>query len=409
VSTTLRRIIDMGSGGTTRPGSAGDLRFHGNRAFFAETRASWVRLWADWPTLQPDPARLPDDPDGAGAPFLAALDDQIRVANEDGIKVLLQLYRFPLWANGLDALGAQRNTDAEISHAYADRISPSAWASYVAAGRDPARVNPSRRALELSLPPEGVGPGSAWARFFTFAYERWRLGRRGSGPYVHGFELVNEPNFQWWPQRAPAAGEDPFALAELTVQRPLAQMMHTAAGIAGPHADDTLLFAPSFADSELGGRTVTSYDEFTPKLLDALAAIGHVAGPNEVWAHHNYTDLERRATDTKLQRMRALMAGRWTGFTEGSAPTVFVTEGGVRLSRMASYYPAEDRLAAQALSWQGGWERHFRDDGPGAGVGMLAQYTTYAEPRFDCGLLEPWPSTAKRPAYAVWAALPRFG
>jgi hypothetical protein len=409
MSTRLRRIIDMGVGGTTRPGSAGDLRFHANRTYIAETRTSWVRLWADWPTLQPDPARAPSDPGGAGAPFPAALDDQIRTANRDGVKVLLQLYRFPLWANGLAALGAQRNTDAEISYAYADRISRGDWTRYVAAGRNPARVNPSRRALEFGLPPEGLGAGSAWARFFTFAFERWRLGRRGRGPYVHGFELVNEPNYQWWPQRAPAAGPDPFDLGALTVQHPLAQMMRTAAGIAARRRDGTLLFAPSFADSEVTGRTVTPYDEFTPKLLDALAAIGHAAGPNEVWAHHNYTDLERRATDTKLQRMRALMAGRWTGFTEGVAPTVFVTEGGVRLAKMTAYYPTEDRLAAQALSWQGGWDRHFRDDGPGAGVAMLAQYTTYSDPSFNCGLLDPWPAVVKRPAYAVWASLPRFG
>jgi enoyl-CoA hydratase/carnithine racemase len=49
-------------------------------------------------------------------------------------------------------------------------------------------------------------------------------------------------------------------------------MMHTAAGIAAARGGDTLLFAPSFADSEVGGRTVTQYDEFTTKLLDALAA-----------------------------------------------------------------------------------------------------------------------------------------
>ncbi len=409
MSAILRRIIDLGAGATAQPGSPGDLRFHDNRTFLAETNTSWVRLWADWPLLQPDPARPPDDPDGPGAPFLAAIDEQIAAANADGVKVLLQLYRFPLWANGLESLGAQRNTDAEISYRFADRISPAAWAAYVAAGRDPARVNPSRRALEFGLPPGGLGPDSAWAAFFAFCHDRWRLGRQASGPYVHGFELVNEPNFQWWPQRAPATGDDPFATASLTAQVPMAQMMATAASVAAGADDGTLLFAPSFADSELGGRTVTQYDEFTTALLDALDAAGHAAGPSEVWSHHNYTDLERRSVETKLQRMRGLMTGRWTGFSEGAQPTVFVTEGGVRLSKMAAYYPSEDRRAAQALSWQTGWERHVRDDGPGAGVGMLAQYTTYADPRFDCGLLEPWPSAVRRPVYDVWTSLPRIG
>jgi hypothetical protein len=408
MSTVLRRIIDLGAGGSSRPGSIGDYRFDDNRRYFTETKTSWVRLWADWPTLQPDPAHPPDDPAGAGAAVLSALDDQIRAANQDGVKVLLQLYRFPLWVNGMEALGAQRNSDAEISYAYPDRIAPGDWARYVAAGRDPARVNPSRRALEFAIPAEGVGRGSAWAGFFEFAYERWHLGVGATRPYVHGIELVNEPNFQLWPQRAPAAGADPFALAELTAQGTVAQMMQTAATVAARHGDDTLIFAPSFADSELGGRTVTQYDEFAPRLLDALAAIGHRPGPTSVWAHHNYTDLERRSTDTKAQRLRGLMQDRWTGYSEGAAPTIFMTEGGVRLSKMAAYYPTEDRLAAQARSWQEGWDRHHRDDGPGTGIAMLAQYTTYADPRFDSGLLDPWPAVVRRPAYAVWASLPRY-
>jgi hypothetical protein len=339
---------------------------------------------------------------------LAALDDQIRAANADGVKVVLLLYRFPLWANGLEALGAQRNTDAEISYEYPDRIARADWARHVAAGRDPARVNPSRRALEFAIPPEVVGPGSAWAGFFEFAYARWHHGVAVSRPYVHGIELVNEPNFQLWPQRAPAPGDDPFALGDLTVQATVAQMMQTAATIAARYGDDTLIFAPSFADSELGGRTVTQYDELAPRLLDALAAIGHTPGATTAWAHHNYTDLERRSTDTKAQRLRALLAGRWTGYSEGSAPTIFMTEGGVRLSKMAAYYPAEDRLAAQALSWQQGWDRHHGDEGAGAGIAMLAQYTTYADPRFDSGLLDPWPAVVRRPVYGVWASLPRY-
>ena len=80
----------------------------------------------------------------------------------------------------------------------------------------------------------------------------------------------------------------------------------------------------------------------------------------------------------------------------------------MRLSKMAAYYPAEERLAAQARSWREGWDRHHRDDGPGAGIAMLAQYTTYAEPRFDCGLLDPWPAVVRRPAYTVWTSLPRY-
>ena len=280
-----------------------------------------MRLSADWPLLQPDPRGRPKTPTVPARRSSPRSTSRSPRRTPTASRSCSSWYRFPLWANGLESLGAQRNTDAEICNGFADRISPAAWTAYVAAGRDPARVNPSRRALEFGLPPGGLGPDSAWAAFFAFCHDRWRLGRQASGPYVHGFELANHPNFQWWPQRAPATGDDPFATASLTAQVPMAQMMATAASVAAGADDGTLLFAPSFADSELGGRTVTQYDEFTTALLDALDAAGHAAGPREVWSHHNYTDLERRSVETKLQRMRGLMTGRWAGFSEGAQPT----------------------------------------------------------------------------------------
>ena len=155
-------------------------------------------------------------------------------------------------------------------------------------------------------------------------------------------------------------------------------------------------------------RTVTQFDEFAAALLDALAERGHRAGPNEAWSHHNYTDLERELEESGTQRLRAVLRDRWTGFAEGEPPTVLITEGGVRVGKMREYHPGEDPLAAQARSMRAGWERHVRDDGAGAGVAMLAQYQTYSDPRFDAGLLDPWPSTRRRPIYDVWAALPRF-
>ena len=89
------------------------------------------------------------------------------------------------------------------------------------------------------------------------------------------------------------------------------------------------------------------------------------------------------------------------------SPTVFVTEGGARLSRMPALYPAEDPRQAQAKCLRDAWALHQRDSGAGAGVAMFAQYLLYADPNFDCGLLDPYPSTVKRPAYAAWKAFPR--
>ena len=91
---------------------------------------------------------------------------------------------------------------------------------------------------------------------------------------------------------------------------------------------------------------MTQFDEFAAALLDALAERGHRAGPNEAWSHHNYTDLERELEESGTQRLRAVLRDRWTGFAEGEPPTVFITEGGVRVGKMREYHPGEDPLAA---------------------------------------------------------------
>src|SRR5918997_5354299 len=153
----LLKIVDLGVGATIHPGSANDLRVGDNRAILRDTGTHAVRLWADWPSIQPDPSFEPDDPANPGAPYLAALDAQIAAANEDGLRVALLLYRFPLWANGMAALGAVRGTDAEISYMYADRIAPAAWQRYVAGGRHPAGDLPLPRRPRFPLPAGGRG------------------------------------------------------------------------------------------------------------------------------------------------------------------------------------------------------------------------------------------------------------
>ena len=74
---------------------------------------------------------------------------------------------------------------------------------------------------------------------------------------------------------------------------------------------------------------------------------------------------------------------------------------------MRTLYPGEDPLAAQAKCLQTAWNLHSGASGGGEGVAMLAQYLLYADPNYDCGLLEPAPSTVKRPAYATWKTFPK--
>ena len=356
----LRKLLDIGPGGVIAPGSAQDLRAAGNAGYFTDTGTRWIRMWADWPSLQPSADHAPDDPQSPAAWKLRALDEQIALANSLGLRVMLMPYRFPRWANGTEDLVQE----------------------------------PRGKAPEYRLPGDAYGPGSAWAGFFAFLHDRYHAGRE-SGPRVAGFELVNEPNLQLWPQ----AG----------VAREVARLMMTAQGISARSGHSTMLYAPSISDDDARtSERYTRWSEFVPALLDELETIGYTPHPGQAWSHHNYTDVEKRQTSTRSQAIRALLRGRWGGHVEGEAPTVHITEGGARLSRMPRLYPAEEPRAAQAKCLRDAWALHERPDGAGAGVAMFAQYLLYADPNFDCGLLDPFPSTVKRPAYEAWRAFPAY-
>ena len=127
-----------------------------------------------------------------------------------------------------------------------------------------------------------------------------------------------------------------------------------------------MLYAPSISDDDAPtSERYTRWDEFVPALLDELAAIGYLPHSGQAWSHHNYTDVERRQTATRSQAIRALLEGRWAGYTRAEAPTVFVTEGGARLSRMPALYPPRTRAQAQAKCLRDAWALHQRAAAPG--------------------------------------------
>src|SRR3954452_5921047 len=136
----LRRMVVLGPIGTIQPGSSHDYRQAGNRRFFAETGTRWVRMWADWPTLMPDAS-------GFAPAIIDSLDEQIALARRDGLRIVLTLYRFPTWANGVD----------QMSQAQLDLTMPDRKAT--------AASQPTSAKSVLFRYPADVSPGSAWADF----------------------------------------------------------------------------------------------------------------------------------------------------------------------------------------------------------------------------------------------------
>src|SRR3954469_20868146 len=170
MSANLRRMVVLGPNGTVTPGSPQDYRAQGNRAFFAETGTRWVRMWADWFTLETSRGDF-------DAALLESLDEEARPARRDGLRIILTLYRFPLWANGTENL-----TPAQVTATMPDR-------------RTQGQADTQAKALNFRYP-DDVTPGSDWGTFVDFMaarYSRNNPARPALGATVDILELCNEP------------------------------------------------------------------------------------------------------------------------------------------------------------------------------------------------------------------------
>jgi hypothetical protein len=397
----LEAGLDLTPNGTIRPGSLQDYRVVRGLPWWPELRpvVGRLRMWADWPTLQPDPAFALGDPASPGHAALLALDEQIRFAKSDGLAVMLIPYRYPPWANGT------AGPEDDLTRAPADRASEAAWAAR-------GTATPSGwKTREFGLPPDGHGPESAWGRFMAALFERYvapgpaaTAGATLPLPRVDAVEVVNEPNLQLWPQRSPApVPAQPFAVAgsELTVHRAVAEMMITVDGLARAAGGVTCL-GPSHADGDSAQPRLVSTveDGFAGALLDELDRRGFNGGCHWIWSYHNYGDMEQGTA--RVSALRERLAGRWRGLERDGGPAVAATEGGCRLSAFGDGLSREARLRAQAQRLARAVARHRDPADLGAGLTLLTQYTATADPNYDCGLRDP--DGGGRPAFDAWRA-----
>lgn len=383
----LRRCVSLGASGVISPGGSQD--YSANSAYLKETGTRWTRFWADWPSLQPEANRRPDQ--GSGAARLQALDRQIAAADADGVSVILTVWRFPRWANGTASLSAQQDAGYQLW----DRISK---------GADPA----GRKALEFKLPSD-LSANSAYGRFLDFLLARYK---------VAALEVCNEPNLQMWPQQGPSGTSDPYAQGPATVHGPVAAMFKTAQTVNARYGSRVLLMGPGTADRTGNSRTASDYGTATKNLLAELGRTRFKANAGFAWSHHNYTDIEYDQgagsslgrTTNRAAAVRQMLVGAWPGWPSGSAasPGLALTEGGARLNKLASVYDIVDPaqlLAKQASVLRSNWDRMYLG-ADGAGVGILSWYLYYTDVNFDDGLCEV--DGTKRPAYSSWGVLPAF-
>lgn len=437
MSLHLAKSIDITPNGVLRPGFPQDYREYRKQAWFPQLLAttSHIRFWVDWPSLQPDgnvPFGQPVNDDHAKKLF--GLDEQIRLANQDGLKTILLPYRYPRWVNGTENINQPFGWD-NFFYKPADRAALSTWSNWYLDQNNFARaltLGSAMRALEYELPAEGHGPASAWGRYVAALFDRYVANgdRFGRADY---FEVVNEPNLQVWPQRSPTTltGDafTPFALdgSRLTVHKAVAEMMLTMDKLAGRCRGRRVgLLAPSTSDTDVttAARRSTiavpsswaqmpdGLEHFVPSLLDELERIGFRGGSRWIWSYHNYNDIER--TGDRVTALRETLHGRWRGRRRDGGPMLFSTEGGIRLIRAAAregLSVSNPAHAARIRELQGqalgeAFQLHRSRTGVGAGVALFTQYTINADPNFDCGLREA--TGEERNAFGVWCGLQEF-
>src|SRR5215210_1582554 len=413
MSSALRRCLVLDPNGTIYPGSDGDYRAFQNEALTLDMGFPWVKFWAVWPVIQPlPPSQVSYDRLGTssnpGLGHLQALDAQVARARASSRprNVIICAWQFPTWANATAHL--RWNTVQEVEFYPQDRMTKTEWSKWLASGKTDFSV---KRKELIYRAPDDVSIGSAYGQWIKFLINRYK----GYGPSV-AVEIMNEPSLQMWPQQGPSTTTDPFGAGPVTVGAKVAKMMQTAQSASATYAHPLPVMGPAGDDGPRENNPVpgstrqrTMYATAVRSTLDGLDALGFRAHGRYVWSHHNYTDVEQdQGTDTGLRNraahVRSLLVGRWHGWPQNgqssSAPGVFVTEGGARVNVAGS-------LELQAQRIKRNWDRMARDDGDGAGIGMVAQYLSYSAPYFDTGVCEASSiGGAKRPVYSTWKALP---
>jgi hypothetical protein len=312
----------------------------------------WVRLWARWDKLE-----VANGVYDTAA--VANLDQQILRLRQLGIGVVLVSYYFPRWVNGTQNLTPeQANNYKRDYRTYRDGSG-------------------ALKQLEWEIPLTQLGVNSVYGRWINFLITRYK--QYGCGVVL---ELMNEPNYQMWPQRNGIENSSP-----LIIQNKVAEMMYTAHQISAFHGHQMPIAAPAAADFRRGStRYETELKDFIPALKTALNSYNNFrGGPTFMWTQHNYTDVETFADMGQLFT-RAHLLGWWRGWSatnsDGSNPAIWLTEGGARPSKVS---PSTYERQAEAVA--AAWARLQN----AAGVEMFTNYLLHSTWDYDTGLRDPMP------------------
>ena len=116
MSFRLAKCFDITPNGVLNPGSPQDYREYRKQPWFPQLlrTVSHIRFWADWASLQPSKDFAFGDPANPYHHRLTGLDEQIRLANADGLRTILVPYRYPRWVNGTENRAAVQRRELRV-------------------------------------------------------------------------------------------------------------------------------------------------------------------------------------------------------------------------------------------------------------------------------------------------------
>ncbi|MBD0373166.1 MAG: hypothetical protein ICV60_20160 [Pyrinomonadaceae bacterium] len=334
-----------------------------NISILNDSHTGYVKLWVDWPALQLDPEidlfneaapkyiEKDNSTDNPPAVLLKGLDDQIKEARRNGLKVILTMdHRYPLWITNESLPKDVKNEIKKFIN----------------------KLDPYNRV------PDRLGVDSAWGKWMKFLVRRYGLTQlkkesNRTGPageaidcntnfnnevckdylrYVDFLEVVNEPNSALWPQ---GTDKNPF------MAKRVARMFKTAQQVVRDNSEPGTialkLAGPATSDTLRDDARITSYQRFTKDLLRELGEIAFKADGNFVWSHHNYLDVEeqRNCAPDDEHCTRPLIC--IDGDCKRATPCSYYTDvvGKKRISRVNSVAWVESKLErlVDGYKWQG--------------------------------------------------------
>ncbi|HEX5923018.1 MAG TPA: hypothetical protein VFY45_04250 [Baekduia sp.] len=333
------------------------------RLWIRQTKTGWIRIWAPWWLIEPTAGNR-------GGAALAAIDNEIAIANAWELNVVLVSYGFAPWVAKAATVGAD---------------------------------NPSNRADYFHLP-ASLSTTSDWANWIAFLYDRYKPG--GSGPgTIKALEVANEPNLMMWPQQA--------ANGDVSIGTATASMIRTAASIASARGGAVKILAPGSAEVTAGSsRGSTNLGTLIDKTLTALGSPTFTGHELVAWSHHNYRDV-KNGEDNLATVVNRLAAWGWQGSSDQPGSLgIWITEGGYDIGA------ANNDSPSQGPALQANWNKLFSTSGSGAHASAIAQYLFMGEsggatPK-NSGIRSFPPGASERTGWAVWrdtdafAGLPGF-